>query len=75
MRATPDAAAFRTIPPMTWGGFMVVAFRMLQCAVVLANLGADDLDRLGKHRTPKRLVRRFDALGYGVMLRPRTATA
>ncbi len=48
---------------------------MLQRAVAFADLGADDLDRVDKHRTAKRLVRRLDALGYNVMLRPKTATA
>jgi hypothetical protein len=31
------------------------------------------LDRVDKHRTAKRLVRRLDALGYAVMLRPKPA--
>ena len=53
----------------------VTVFHMLQRAATFAELGADDLDRLDKHqhRTAKRLVRRRDALGYGVMLRPKTA--
>ena len=46
---------------------------MLQRAATFAELGADYLDRLDKHRTAKRLVRRLDALGYEVMLRPKTA--
>ena len=53
----------------------VAAFHMLQRAVAFADLGADDLDRVDKHRTAKRLVRRLDALGYNIMLRPKTATA
>ncbi len=46
---------------------------MLQRAVAFADLGADYLDRVDKHRTAKRLVRRLDALGYAVMLRPKPA--
>jgi hypothetical protein len=46
---------------------------MLQQAVAFTDLGADYLDRLDKHRTAKRLVRRLDALDYDVMLRPKTA--
>jgi hypothetical protein len=46
---------------------------MLQRAVAFADLGADYLDRLDKHRMARRLVRRLDALGYDVMLRPKTA--
>ena len=49
---------------------LVVAFRMLQRAVAFADLGADDLDRVAKHRTAKRLVRCLDAPGYAIMLRP-----
>jgi hypothetical protein len=48
-------------------------FHMLQQAVAFTDLGADHLDRLDKHRTAKRLVRRLDALGHDVMLRPKTA--
>ncbi len=50
---------------------LVAAFHMLQRAVAFADLGADYLDRVDKHRTAKRLVRRLDALGYAVMLRPK----
>ncbi len=46
---------------------------MLQRSVALADLGADSLDRVNKHRTAKRLVRRLDALGYVVMLHPKPA--
>jgi transposase len=53
---------------------LVAAFHMLQRAVAFADLGADYLDRVDKHRTAKRLVRRLGALGYEVMLRPK-ATA
>ena len=52
---------------------LVAVFHMLQRAATFAELGADYLDRLDKHRTAKRLVRRRDALGYDVMLRPKTA--
>ncbi len=51
----------------------VAVFHMLQCGVAFADLGADYLDRVDKHRTAKRLVRRLDALGYAVMLRPKAA--
>lgn len=54
---------------------LVAVFHMLQRGVDFADLGTDYLDRADKHRTAKRLVRRLDALGYDVMLRPRTATA
>ncbi len=52
---------------------LVAAFHMLQRAVAFADLGADYLDRVDKHRIAKRLVRRLDALGYAVMLRPKPA--
>jgi len=52
---------------------LVAAFHMLQRAVAFADLGAGYLDRVDKHRTAKRLVRRLDALGYAVMLRPKPA--
>jgi transposase len=52
---------------------LVTAFHMLQRAVAFADLGADYLDRVDKHRTAKRLVRRLDALGYAVMLHPKPA--
>ncbi len=51
----------------------VAAFHMLRRAVVFADLGADYLDRIDKHRTAKRLVRRLGALGYDVMLQPKVA--
>lgn len=44
-----------------------------QHAVAFADPGAGDLDRTGKQRAAKRLVRRLDALGYAVMLRPKPA--
>ncbi len=52
---------------------LVAVFHMLQRATAFADLGADYLDRVDKHRTAKRLVRRLDALGYAVMLRPKPA--
>ena len=52
---------------------LVAAFHMLRRGAVFADLGADYLDRVDKHRTAKRLVRRLDALGYEVMLRPKAA--
>jgi transposase len=52
---------------------LVAVFHMLQRAVALADLGADYLDRLDKHRTAKRLLRRLGELGYEVMLRPKAA--
>lgn len=54
---------------------LVAVFHMLQRGVEFADLGADYLDRVNKHSTAKRLVRRLDALGYDVMLRPKMATA
>jgi transposase len=52
---------------------LLAVFHMLQRAVAFADLGADYLDRVDKHRTAKRLIRRLDALGYEVMLRPKGA--
>jgi transposase len=49
---------------------LVAIFHMLQRGVDFADLGGDYLDRINKHRTAKRLVRRLGALGYEVMLRP-----
>jgi len=46
---------------------------LLQRAVAFANLGADYLDCVDKHRTANRLVRCLDALGYAVMLGPKPA--
>jgi len=54
---------------------LTAVFHMLQRAVAFTDLGADYLDRIDKHRTAKRLVRRLDALGYDVMLRPKMAGA
>ena len=52
---------------------LVAVFHMLQRAAAFADLGADYLDRLDKHRTAKRLLRRLGELGYEVMLRPKAA--
>jgi hypothetical protein len=52
---------------------LVAAFHMLRRPVAFADLGAGYLDRVDQHRTAKRLVRRLDALGYDVMLRPKAA--
>jgi transposase len=52
---------------------LTAVFHMLQRAVAFTDLGADYLDRIDKHRTAKRLVRRLDALGYDVMLCPKMA--
>ena len=52
---------------------LVAAFPMLQRAVAFADLGADYLDRVDKHRTARRLVRRLDALGHDVVLRSEAA--
>jgi transposase len=52
---------------------LVAVFHMLQRAVAFTDLGADHLARVDKHRTAKRLIRRLDALGYDVMLRPKAA--
>ena len=52
---------------------LVAAFHMLRRAVAFADLGAGYLDRIDKHRTAKRLVRRLDPLGYDVMLRSKAA--
>ena len=67
MHQRPAVAVAHKIP--------VAAFHMLQRATAFTDLGADYLDRVDKHRTAKRLVRRLDALGYNVMLRPKAATA
>ena len=52
---------------------LVAVFHMLQRAVAFADLGADCLGRVDKHRTAKRLRRRLGELGYEVMLRPKAA--
>ena len=52
---------------------LVAVFDILERAVPIADLGADYLDRLDKHRAAERLVRRLGALGYDVMLRPKAA--
>src|SRR3712207_6438647 len=52
---------------------LIAAFHILQRGVAFADLGADYLDRVDRHRTARRLVRRLGALGYDVMLRPKAA--
>ncbi len=52
---------------------LVAALHMLQRAIAFADLGADCLECVDKHRSARRLVRRLDALGYAVMLRPKPA--
>ena len=54
---------------------LIAVFHILRRSVAFTDLGADHLDRVDKHRTAKRLVRRLDALGYDVMLRPKMAAA
>ena len=54
---------------------LIAAFHMLQRGVNFADLGGGYLDGLNKYRTAKSLVRRLDALGYDVMLRPKAAQA
>jgi len=53
---------------------LVAIFHMLQRSVIFADLGGDYLDRVNKHSTAKRLVRRLDALGYNVMLQPKATS-
>jgi transposase len=67
-RMTAKKAAMAIAPKI-----LAAVFHLLQRTVTFAELGADDLDRLDQHRTAKRLVRHLDALGYAVMLRPKTA--
>ena len=52
---------------------LVAPFHMLQRPATFTDLGADYLNRIDKYRTPRRLVRRLDVLGYDVMLRPKAA--
>ena len=52
---------------------LLAVFHMLQRMVAFVDLGGDYLDRVDKHRTGKRLVRRLDAPVYEVMLRPKVA--
>jgi transposase len=48
---------------------LIAVFHILQGGVAFADLGGDYLDRVDKHRTAKRLVRRLSTLGYDVLLR------
>jgi transposase len=52
---------------------LVVVLHMLACAVDFPELGAGDLDRRHRHMIARRLVRRLDALGYAVMVQPKSA--
>jgi hypothetical protein len=52
---------------------LVAVFHMPRRGVAFVDRGADYLDRVDKHRTARRLVRRLDALGYDVMLRSKAA--
>ena len=74
-RSGPKTAAnsFKKAAMATAHKILIAAFHMFQRGVGFADLGADHLDRVNKHRTAKRLARRLDALGYDVMLRPKAA--
>ena len=52
---------------------LVAVFHILARTVSFQELGADDLDRRYKHGIAKRRVRRLGALGYAVMLQPKSA--
>jgi transposase len=52
---------------------LVAVFHMLSSHVAFHELGAAHLDQQHKHRVAKSLVRRLDALGYDVLLRPKLA--
>ena len=52
---------------------LVAVFHMLSGNVAFHELGAAHLDQQHKHRVAKSLVRRLDALGYDVLLRPKLA--
>ena len=52
---------------------LVAVFHMLSRDTEFHELGASHLDRQHKHRVAKGLVRRLDALGYDVLLRPKLA--
>ena len=47
---------------------LIAVFHILQRGVAFTDLGSDYLDRIDKHRTAKRLVRRLSARGYDVLL-------
>jgi transposase len=51
----------------------VAVFHILAEGTEFRELGPAHLDRLHKHRVTKGLVRRLDALGYQVILRPKLA--
>jgi transposase len=52
---------------------LVAVFHMLAGETDFRELGAAHLDQHQKHRVTKGLVRRLDALGYEVILRPKLA--
>ena len=52
---------------------LVAIFHMLHRGIAFVDLGGNYLDRINKHRTAKRLIRRLNLLGYEVMLRPQAA--
>ena len=52
---------------------LVAVFHLLSSNVAFHELGAAHLDQQHKHRVAKGLVRRLDALGYDVLLRPKLA--
>jgi transposase len=52
---------------------LLAVFHMLAGDIGFRELGAAHLDQQHKHRVAKGLVRRLDALGYEVLLRPKLA--
>ena len=52
---------------------LVAVFHVLAGDTEFRELGAAHLDQQNKHRVTKGLVRRLDALGYEVILRPKLA--
>ena len=52
---------------------LVAVFHILAEGTEFRELGPAHLDRLHKHRVTEGLVRRLDALGYQVILRPKLA--
>ncbi len=51
---------------------LIAVFYMLQRGVGFADLGGGTLDQINKHSAAKRPARHLDALGYNVMLQPKT---
>ena len=60
-------------PPQRHDKILVAVFHILAEGTEFRELGPAHLDRLHKHRVTKGLVRRLDALGYEVILRPKLA--